>query len=90
MEHAQGAVVREKGFWKVFDPHRDPRIDKPYAFDMAAPLVQGEETLKTLEDGLGEDSALVYDLRNALRELSSANRSNRTLAKSAKFVTPRP
>jgi paraquat-inducible protein B len=45
-----------------------------------AALVQGEETLKTLEDGIGEDSALVYDLRNALRELSSANRSIRTLA----------
>jgi paraquat-inducible protein B len=45
-----------------------------------AALVQGEETLKTLEGGIGEDSALVYDLRNALRELSSANRSIRILA----------
>jgi paraquat-inducible protein B len=45
-----------------------------------AALVQGEETLKSLEDGVGADSALVYDLRNALRELSSANRSIRILA----------
>ncbi len=45
-----------------------------------AALVQGEETLKTLENGIGEDSALVYDLRNALKELSSASRSIRVLA----------
>jgi paraquat-inducible protein B len=45
-----------------------------------AALVQGEETLKTLENGIGEDSALVYDLRNALKELSSAGRSIRVLA----------
>jgi paraquat-inducible protein B len=31
-------------------------------------------------DGIGEDSALVYNLRNALKELSSAGRSIRVLA----------
>ena len=45
-----------------------------------AALVQGEETLRTFEDVIGEDSALVYGLRNALRELSSASRSIRILA----------
>ena len=43
-------------------------------------LVQGEETLRTLENGMGEDSAVVYELRNALKELSSASRSIRVLA----------
>ncbi|MBW2143809.1 MAG: MCE family protein [Deltaproteobacteria bacterium] len=45
-----------------------------------AALVQGEETLKTLKNGIGEDSALVYELRNSLKELSSASRSIRVLA----------
>jgi paraquat-inducible protein B len=43
-------------------------------------LVQGEATLRTFENGMGEDSALVYGLRNALKELSSASRSIRVLA----------
>jgi creatinine amidohydrolase/Fe(II)-dependent formamide hydrolase-like protein len=51
MEHALGAVVREKRFWHVFDPLRDPRIDEPYAFDMATPLVPGKESKEPVRMG---------------------------------------
>jgi paraquat-inducible protein B len=40
---------------------------------------QAEQTLSAVEDVVGEDSALRYDLRNTLREMTAAAKSLRTL-----------
>jgi paraquat-inducible protein B len=42
-------------------------------------MKQAEQTLSALEAVVGEDSALNYDLRNTLREMTAAARSLRTL-----------